>query len=78
VTRIEKLVERICARPPTARFSDVQTLLAALGWTIGRERGSHVTFVKEGECAIVVPKDGGRRVKRVYLDEICERLGLDE
>ncbi len=78
MTRFEKLVEKICARPPSARFADVQALLGALGWRIDREKGSHVIFVKDGERSIVVPKDGGRSVKRVYLDGICERLGLDE
>lgn len=78
MTQIDKLVEKICARPPSARFSDVHALLSAFGWELAREKGSHVTFVKSDERSIVVPKDGGRMVKRVYLDGICERLGLDD
>jgi predicted RNA binding protein YcfA (HicA-like mRNA interferase family) len=77
MAQLEKLVERIRARPPRARFSDVQTLLEAYGWRVDRERGSHVVFVKEGERSLPVPKDGGRWVNRVYLDAICDRLGLD-
>lgn len=52
--------------------------MKAYGWVIGRERGSHVTFVKPGERSFVVSKVGGRRVKRVYLDQLCELLGLDD
>ncbi len=78
MTKREKLVDRIRARPPEADFDDVWTLMKAYGWTIGRERGSHVTFVKPGERSITVPKHGGKKVKRVYLDQLCELLGLDD
>jgi predicted RNA binding protein YcfA (HicA-like mRNA interferase family) len=78
MTALEKLIRQIRARPPQARFSDVQALLVALGWRLDREKGSHVVFVKDGEFPITVPKAGGRWVKRVYLDQIAERLGLDD
>lgn len=73
----DKLVARIRARPPEADFGDVRALLEEFGWTLQRERGSHVIFVKPGERSIVVPKVGGRKVKRTYLAMLCERLGLD-
>ncbi len=78
MTRLDMLIERIRARPPQARFSDVQTLLEAFGWTLDREKGSHVIFSKAGERSIVVAKEHGRWVKQVYLDRICVRLGLDD
>jgi predicted RNA binding protein YcfA (HicA-like mRNA interferase family) len=74
---IDKLVERICRRPPEARFDDVRRLLIAFGWSEDRSSGSHVMFVKAGERTIAVPKSG-EKVKRVYLDQLCRRLGLDE
>lgn len=38
-----------------------------------------MTFIKEGERAWTVPVVGGRRrVKRVYLNQLCEILGLDD
>lgn len=73
----EKLIEKIRARPSEARFSDVRMLLIEFGWQEARQKGSHVTFVKDGEYPLVVSQVGGRKVKRVYLDRICERLGLD-
>ena len=78
MTRIEKLIARIRARPPEADFDDVRSLLEAFGWMLDRERGSHASFSKAGEYPIVVPKHHGRRVKRAYLVLICERLGLDD
>ena len=78
MTQLEKLIEQIRARPPRARFSDVRQLLEATGWELARERGSHAVFVKEGGRSLPVPKDGGRWVNRVYLDQICDRLGLDK
>lgn len=71
-----KLIQRICSRPPEARFRDVQRLLEAFGWTMARQRGSHVTFVQSGELPITVPiRDG--QVGRFYLGDICSRLDLD-
>lgn len=78
MTKNEKLIERIRARPPEADCDDVWTLMKAFGWTIGRGRGSQVTFVKEGQRSATVPKQGGRKVKRVDLDLLCDLLGLDE
>jgi hypothetical protein len=34
--------------------------------------------VKAGELPIVIPLVGGRKVKRVYLDQICDALRLDD
>ncbi len=78
MSRREKLVERIRARPPEADFSDVRALLEEFGWQQQRQKGSHITFGKEGEFPIILPLVSGRKVKRVYLDKIIERLGLEE
>ena len=78
MTRLEKLIERIRARPPEADFGNVQRLLEAFGYELKRQEGSHVAFKKPGERTITMPLVSGRRVKRVYLDQICELLGLDD
>ena len=77
MTQLDKLIGKIKARPAYADFGEVQTLLEAFGWRLDRQAGSHAVFTKPGEFVIGVPKHHGRRVKRVYLDRICERLGLD-
>jgi predicted RNA binding protein YcfA (HicA-like mRNA interferase family) len=77
MTRRDKLVERIRRRPPTAKFSDVRLLLEDGGWILARTKGSHHSFTKPGSNQFTVPVHNGD-VKRVYLDRLCELLGLDE
>lgn len=78
MSRLGKLIERIRRRPSEADFSDVRRLLLAFGWQEDRQRASHVTFVKTGEVPVVIPLVGGRKVKRVYLDQLCDVLHLDD
>ena len=73
----EKLIARIRQRPSQAEFSDVEQLLELFGWTCDRKRGSHRAFTKPAERTLIVPIKSGK-VARVYLDQICERLGLDD
>jgi predicted RNA binding protein YcfA (HicA-like mRNA interferase family) len=78
MTRLEKLIERLKARPPEADLGDVPRLLEAFGYRQMKQRGSHISFKKPGSRAIIVPAVKGRKVKRAYVDEICDVLGLDE
>ena len=78
MTQLDKLIERIRARPPEASFSDVRRLLETYGWVLKRQTGSHAQFTKPGEGTQSVPLVSGRSVKRYILDQIIDRLGLDE
>ena len=78
MTRREKLIERIRARPLEADFDDVERLLATFGYERKRQEGSHIAFKKPGARTIIVPLVKGRKVKQHYLDQICEILGLDD
>lgn len=73
----DKLIARVQARPPEAVFGDVRRLLELFGWRLARQNSSHVTFTRDGKI-IGLALVSGRRVKRVYLDIVCERLGLDD
>ena len=68
MTKREKLVERIRARPVEADFADVQTLLEAFGWSLERIRGSHHTFAKDGERSLTISTVNGRKVRRYQID----------
>lgn len=77
MTKRDKLIERIRARPVEADFSDVRGLLEAFGWTHERIRGSHHTFAKDGERSLTISTVGGRTVRRYQLEQVCKRLELD-
>jgi predicted RNA binding protein YcfA (HicA-like mRNA interferase family) len=77
MSRRDKLVRRIVARPPEADFGEVKSLLERYGWSLSRTKGSHFTFTREGVYPITIPVHNDK-VRRPYLDRICERLGLDE
>ncbi len=77
MSRDEKLVGRIKARPPEADFDDVKRVLELHGWRQSRQSGSHAAFrAGKGRGTIIVPIVGGRKVKRAYLDMIIEKLEL--
>lgn len=73
----EKLLERLRRRPAEADFSDLERLLTSEGWERTRQKGSHVSFEKAGEPTITVPLVRGRKVKRIYINKVLMRLGLD-
>ncbi|MBI2941037.1 MAG: type II toxin-antitoxin system HicA family toxin [Chloroflexi bacterium] len=76
--QLEKLIARIRARPTEADFEDVRALLEAFGWLPEGGKGSHRAFRRAGHRTITIPTVRGRKVKRIYLDQVCELLGLDE
>jgi len=78
VARRKKLIEKIRSRPVEANYGDVKRLLEDLGWVWERAIGSHNHFVKPGELPMTIPTKHGRKVKRSYLNMICDRLELDE
>ena len=77
MSRREKLIARIRARPPACEFTDVQRLLEDFGWKLARQRGSHAMFVRPNARTFTIPVHGGK-VKRTYVNQICELLELDE
>lgn len=77
MTKREKLIERVRARPVEADFSDVKALLEMFGWSLDQSKGSHHTFNKDGEDSFTVSTVSGRRVKKHILKQICDRLELD-
>lgn len=77
MTRRDKVVQRIVRRPADASFEDVRNIFVMYGWIYARTKGSHASFTKPGERTHVIPVHGSR-VKRIYLDRVCELLGLDD
>lgn len=78
MARIEKLVELFLREPPEVSFEDVVKVLAAFGYKKRPSKAGHRVFSKPAEYPITVPTVKGRRVKRVYVRMIIERLELEE
>ncbi|HXU24687.1 MAG TPA: type II toxin-antitoxin system HicA family toxin [Tepidiformaceae bacterium] len=77
VSQLEKSIQRLRARPPEADFDDVRRVLEANGWHQAGQKGSHVSFTKAGEMPFTIPLSDAHKVKRAYVQQICERLELD-
>lgn len=76
--KFEKLIAELRTRPAEAEFADMRRVLEAYGWALTRMRGSHATFKKPGEVDVfTVALVGGRRVRRTYIEQMCELLQLD-
>ena len=79
MTKREKRIARIRARPVEADVEDVQWILEEFGWIRrGEEGSSHLVFEKDGEYPMSIPVKGGQRVKRRYIEMVCNRLNLDD
>ena len=78
MSRDEKLLEKLRRRPVVTDFSDLERFLVGEGWERARQKGSHVSFKKAGSRTITIPLTGGRKVKGVYVEQVLERLGLDD
>jgi predicted RNA binding protein YcfA (HicA-like mRNA interferase family) len=78
MSKLTKLILSFLASPPEARFEDVRYVLEAFGFQEKRSRGSHHTFENEVGEVIVIPKKGGQKVKRFYVQRIVELLKLED
>lgn len=75
----DKLVAKLRARPATASIGDVRKVLDAYGWELRSQKGSHLSFRKPRDPRLLtICTENGRTVKTVYLDRVCEYLGLDD
>lgn len=78
MSKLEKLIEQLLKQPPEVRFEDVCYLLEAFGFEETRSKGSHHSFRDSHGRKITVPKKGGQKVKRIYVQQIIELLNLQE
>ncbi len=57
--------------------SEVVRAFQRAGWSISRQRGSHVILVKTGsEATLSVPVHQGRTIKRGTLNDLIKDAGL--
>ncbi|MEA5476423.1 type II toxin-antitoxin system HicA family toxin [Pseudanabaena galeata UHCC 0370] len=76
--KLSKLIQKFLASPPEVRFEEVRTLLEGLGFHEARSKGSHHIFRDESGRQLTIPKTGGQKVKRTYIQKIVELLNLED
>ena len=76
--KLSKLIQKLLASPPEVRFEEVCTLLEGLGFHEARSKGSHHIFRDELGRQLTIPKTGGQKVKRPYIQKIVELLNLED
>jgi predicted RNA binding protein YcfA (HicA-like mRNA interferase family) len=59
-------------------FSEIQTLLTALGWTVEQGKSSHVMLVSPRNSTITIATVKSRKIKRTYVRLILKEIERDE
>ena len=77
MSKLNKLIQKLLARPAEARFEDISYVLKSFGYAEIRSRGSHHAFENAKGDVIVIPKKGGKLVKRTYIEQIITLLDLE-
>ena len=77
MSKLKKLIQKILARPPEVRFDDLCYILESFGYVEIRSKGSHHSFENPQGNVIVIPKKGGKLVKRTYIEKIIQLLDLE-
>ena len=77
MSKLDKLIQKFLAHPAEVRFEDVSYILEAFGYVEVRSRGSHHSFENAEGNVIVIPKKGGKLVKRTYVEQIIRPLNLE-
>jgi predicted RNA binding protein YcfA (HicA-like mRNA interferase family) len=75
--KLSKIIRKFLAHPPEVRFEEVEYLLKEFGYIEIRSKGSHHTFENTDGDVIVIPKKGGKTVKRTYAEKLIKLLDLE-
>ncbi len=76
MSKLGKLIERFLSNPAGKSFEDVKYVLEAFEFEEKRSKKSHHIFEDTQERVLIVPKKGGKKVKRVYIKRVVELLNL--
>jgi predicted RNA binding protein YcfA (HicA-like mRNA interferase family) len=56
---------------------DIRYVLIEFGYQEIRSKGSHHAFANEQGEVIIIPKKGGQKVTRTYIEELIRLLDLE-
>lgn len=77
MSKKEKLIASILARPKEVEFRDVRRLLESHGWYLYQHGGSHASFRLPGRLPVIVPTVSGRKVRGNYLKGVLDAIGIE-
>jgi predicted RNA binding protein YcfA (HicA-like mRNA interferase family) len=77
MSKLSKIIKYLLSRPPEARFEEISYVLEAFGFREIRSRGSHHAFENDTGDVVIIPKKGGRKVKKTYIQEVIKLLDLE-
>ena len=77
MSKLAKIIKYLLSHPPEARFEEIAYILEAFGFREVRSKGSHHSFENNTGEVIIIPKKGGRKVKRTYIEEVIKLLDLE-
>ena len=70
---VEKIIEKMKQQPNGINISEADKVLAAKGFTLLRQRGSHRSYRnKSGDVIVLVDTNP---MKAVYVKDILSRIG---
>jgi len=78
VTKQTKLIEKLLLKPIGMRFDEIKSILENAGFKNVRSRGSHFVFKNRETGKRVIIPTHDNTVKKCYLEEIIEILGLED
>ncbi|MDR1150002.1 MAG: type II toxin-antitoxin system HicA family toxin [Spirochaetaceae bacterium] len=70
---VEKIIEKMKRQPNGISLQEADRVLAAHGYRLDRQKGSHCQYINQnGDVLTVVKKN---TLKKVYVTAILERIG---
>jgi len=77
MSKKEKLLQKMLAKPPEITFGEFEAFMELHGWVKDRQKGSHAIFLSTSGEMLTVPQKHGKMVKRTYIVLALKRLGLE-
>ncbi len=72
--KLEKLRQKLLARPVEMPLADVRQVLKAAGWSMREGKGSHVVFIKPDTPPIPMRVED-RKVNRAAVNDAARAIG---
>lgn len=69
---VEKLIDKMKCQPSGIRMAEAEKVLAAYGYLLDRQKGSHCHYINQKGDVITIKKDNP--LKAVYVKDILDRI----